>query len=229
MILLLGLLVSAYLSSYAQALENYREDLERIYGKDAELLNGEKYYYPYRPESGDPFLISSGMPSTICISGREFNNQIVRYDIYNQDVVLEYEDLYGGNNNIVLRNDWIESFTLGNKKFKKMVGPDGDEKIYQEIYSDSISCYYHWKKDYLLKLSSGVQNYYFTDPIRKAYLFINNVYYPFRNKRQFIKIISDDLQKEVKGYMKKNRIRIKHISDAEMRELIIYCNSIGSE
>ena len=35
----------------------------------------------------------------------------------------EYEDLYGGNNSLVLRKEWVGSFKLGDRLFKKLKGP----------------------------------------------------------------------------------------------------------
>ena len=43
---------------YAQelSLTDYLAEIERKYGFDADLVNGEKYYYPCRQSEGDPFL-----------------------------------------------------------------------------------------------------------------------------------------------------------------------------
>jgi len=228
-ILPLILLVSVFNSSDGQTLENYIANLQKIYGSDAELVNGEKYYYPYSAEAGDPFLNRREQKATIWIMDRKFEDQTLHYDIYNQFLVLEYEDLYGGRNSLVLRKEWVGSFTLGDRFFRKLNGPEGGMEYFQEICDDSISCYYYWKKDYLLTLTSGVQSYYFTEPIREAYLLINGRFYSFRNNRSFTAIFGKDIRRSVKDYFRQNHIKIKKVSDREMHDLVKYCNTLTDE
>lgn len=212
--------------SIGQSLENYIADLQKIYGSDAALVNGEKYYYPYNSQAGDPFLNRREQKATIWIMDRVFEDQILRYDIYNQYLVLEYEDRFGGNNNLVLRKEWVRSFTLGDRFFRKMEGPEGEAGFFQEIFADSLSCYYYWKKDYLLKLTSGVQSYYFTEPIREAYLLINGHFYHFRNNSGFISTFDKNIRKPVKDYIRQNHVKMKKVSDREMHDLVKYCNTL---
>lgn len=212
-----------------QSLADYLAECERKYGSDADLVNGEKYFYPYNNSGGDPFFSSGTETTRISIKGKEFDGQSLRYDLYNQLLVLDYQDLYGGTTSLVLRNEWVESFSLGSKNFKGITGPDGELTFFQVIMEGWVTCLYRWSKEYQLNLNSGVQNYYFTEPQKEAFLYINATFYPYRSTRSFLKPFGDEQQKIIKQFIRQAKIRVKNASDSQMRHLIEYCNSLPHE
>ena len=90
---------------YGQSLTDYLAECELKYGSDADLVNGEKYFYPYSTSDGDPFFIFESGSSKLRIKGKEFEEQSLRYDIYNHLLILDYKDVYGGTTS--LRVDYI--------------------------------------------------------------------------------------------------------------------------
>jgi hypothetical protein len=207
----------------------YLEACERKYGSDADLVNGEKYFYPYSRTDGTPFLEQDPGPAFIQIRDKEFRNQRLKYDIFNQQLVLDYKDLYGSISSLVLRSEWVESFGFGTRLFRKMSGPGGGEGYYQVIHEGVISCYYRWSKQCLLNLNSGVQNYYFTEPVKTAFLVVNGQFMPFRNNRTFLKAFGETERKSIKHFLRQSKIRVSRVDDPEMRHLIEYCNSFSNE
>ena len=212
-----------------QSIVDYLADCQRKYGSDADLVNGEKYFYPYSNTDGDPFLVSSSQLSSIRIKDKDFEDQQVKYDIYNQQLVLEYNDLYGGVTSLVIRDDWVESFSYGPGEFKNMVGPEGEEGFFQVIHEGKVSCYYRWIKEYKLNLVSGVQSYYFTDPVRESFLVLDDHFHQFRNNRGFLKVFGTDQQKAIKSFMRQSRMKIKKSPVWQMRNLMEYCNSLKDD
>lgn len=212
-----------------QSITEYLEECERKYGSDASLVNGEKYFYPYARAEGDPFLYSEAREAVIRVHEKEFPGQLLKYDIFNQQVILSVDDIYGGVTSLVLRNEWVNSFSFDSKLFRRMTGPEGEEVYFQVVVDGPISCVYSWEKDYLLNLNSGVQNYYFTEPTKESYLFIDNKYHPYRNNRAFLKAFDSDHQKSIKQYMRQSKVRVNKSPEWQMRELITYCNSLSHE
>ena len=55
-IMVLTLLGSLHLYSQQTSITAFLSQIERSYGSDADLVNGEKYFYPYYQSLGDPFF-----------------------------------------------------------------------------------------------------------------------------------------------------------------------------
>lgn len=220
---------SLFVWSQDGALTEKLAGYEGKYGKDPRLVNGEKYYYPYIRSDGDPFLESSPQQATLHIRGEVFEDKMIRYDIYNQHIVLEYKDTHGAPSSLVLRDEWLEAFSFGGRNFKKMTGPEGKERFFQVVYEGPISCYYVWEKEYRLNLSSGTQNYYFTEAAKNACLVMDHTFYSYRNNRSFSRVFDREYRKRIRQYMQQHHIHIREASDRQMESLMQYCNSVVHE
>ncbi len=217
------------LYSQQVSIAEYLADCERKYGSDADLVNGEKYFYPYSKSQGNPFFLSEPRPSEITIEGKEFTGQLLRYDLFNQRLVLDYTNLYGAPSSLVLRNEWIESFSLETYFFKRMRGPGGETGYFQVVFEGAVSCIYSWRKEYLLNLASGVREYYFTDPAKDSFLVIGKEFFPYRANSSFLKVFDSEHQKAIKQFLRQSKIKVKKASDSQMRHLLEYCNSLSYE
>jgi hypothetical protein len=118
---------------------------------------------------------------------------------------------------------------MDSKLFRRMKGPEGQEAYFQVVVDGPISCVYSWKKDYLLNLNSGVQNYYFTEPLKESYLVIDDDFYYYRNNRTFLKAFDSAKQKSIKQFMRQSKVRVNKSPEWQMRQLINYCNSLSHE
>ena len=216
---------------YAQqaSITDYLAECERKYGSDADLVNGEKYFYPYRQSQGDPFFFSDSRSAVIRIHDKEFAGQQLRYDIFNQKLILDFQDIYGASSSLVMRSEWVESFAFEKQDFIRMKGPEGELEFLQLVTGGQISCVYKWSKDQLLNLTSGVQSYYFTEPTKESYLVIEGKFYPYRSNRAFLKAFDPELQKSVKQFIKQAKVKVNKAPDSQIRHLVEYCNSLYHE
>lgn len=230
LILMLGALLGlSEIKAQQQSFSDYLAEVERKYGNDVKLVNGEKYFYPYTRSDGNPFLFSEPRPVVIRVHEKEFAGQLVRYDIFNQQVILDFKDIYGGTSSLVLQEEWVESFSFESHFFRKMKGPGGIPGFYQVVVDGPISLVYSWSKDYLMNLNSGVQSYYFTEPLKKSFLVIDNSFYPYRNNGSFLKAFDREQQKAIKLFMRQAKIKVNKAPDSQMRHLVEYCNSLSNE
>lgn len=226
---LLALLGLSPLSSQQRSITDYLAECESKYGSDADLVNGEKYFYPYRQALGDPFLYPDAQSAHITIQGKAFEQAELRYDIFNQKLVLDYRDIYGAVSSLVLRNEWVESFDFDDQYFVHITGPDGEPEFFQQVTDGPIACLYSWSKKYLLNLTSGVQNYYFTDASKDSFLLLDGAFYPYKNNKTFLKVFDSEKQKLVKQFIRQSKLKVQHASDSQIRHLVEYCNSLSHE
>jgi hypothetical protein len=226
---LVALLGFSGLRAQQLSITDYLAECERKYGSDTDLVNGEKYYYPYRQSEGDPFFFSEPRSAVIRIHGKEFEGQLLRYDVFNQKLILDFKDIYGSTSSLVLRDEWVESFAFENQDFLRMKGPEGKPGYFQLVAGGQVSCIYAWSKDHLLNLNSGVQSYYFTEPIRDSYLVIDGQFYPYRSNKAFLKAFDPERQKTVKQFMKQTKIKVNRAPDSQIRHIVEYCNSLFHE
>ena len=211
------------------SITDYLAECERKYGSDADLVNGEKYYYPYRQSQGDPFFFPESRAALVRIYDKEFSGEMLRYDIFNQQLILDFEDLYGATNSLDLREEWVKGFAFGNQEFVRMKDPEGQYAYFQLVSGGQLSCVYRWSKDYQLNLSSGQQSYYFTEANKASFLVIGGQFYPYRSNRGFLKVFDPARQKTVKQFLKEGKLKVNKASDAQIRHLVEYCTSLYHE
>jgi hypothetical protein len=204
------------------------EDANEKYGPSAELLNGKKYHYPYRSAKGNPFFDEKGDDNaSVQIDGKLYENQTIRYDIYNQMMVLDYKDRSGAPRSIVLRNEWIDYLIIDGYQFKKYPGEDGLERFGQVIHEGNFSCIYFWEKKYAPDLQQGEQHYRFSDPQLQANIVVQDHFYSYSGRRSFLRCFPKTYKAEIKKYMKERRIRIRRVTNPEMKSLMIFINQLS--
>ena len=230
--LFLFLVVSIYGQDTAEShYMDVRQLAEEQYGPRAELINGEKYNYPYRSDSGDPFFESGASDiATVQINGRMYDDQKIKYDIYNQLMVLEFTYSSGARESIVLRNEWLDFVLIGNRHFSLFPKEDGSPRFGQVITKGRYSCIYFWEKRYLPNLSYGAKHYAFSTPIRHAYVVVAEQFISYKSKRSFLKCFPKPNKPTIKQHMKEYRIRFRKVTDKEMNSLMTFINNIpGNE
>ena len=201
-----------------------------MYGPNADLLNGEKYQYPYRSAGGDPFFeVGNDPDASVQIKGKLYENQKVRYDICNQLMVLDFLDRSGAKGSIVLRNAWLDFVIIDGYLFKIFKDNNGLERFGQVIFEGKANCVYFWDKKYLPDLHEGENHFLFSDPTREKVIVLNGQTTPYTGNRSFLKCFSGQSLPQIKEYLKENRIRVKKASDLEMQSLMEYINQLSGD
>ena len=212
----------------AQEISEYAEDR---YGPLLELISGEKYYYPYREALGNPFLYGEGsQTATLQILGRTYENQRIRFDIYNQFVLLDFNDETGAARSIILEDQFLDHFEVNGVLFKKCLNEQGSSQFGQVIYEGDITCYYLWEKRYSVDTKVGELRYSFSDPTRISLLVIKDQIHSYKSRRSFLRNFQDKNQVQIKFYLNQKSLSFRKISDQEMGLLMEYINqSYGNE
>jgi len=229
-------LLNLCLSLYAQenapnAKADYWNELYKSvvneYGFDQVLLNGICYEDEYLGKVGHPFLFEDQFyKGTLIFREREYQGLDIKYDIYKQQVIL-----YIRQNNLIAwiipPNDFISTFSLGDKLFVKHTF-EGVPRFYQEMFdTEKLKCLYYWSK---LRYDSDHKRDYnsskFTDSEKKTYLIVDDVLKKYSDNRSFVRLFPQESQVRIKQYIKNNKIKVAKSSDVKIHDLLYYCNSI---
>jgi hypothetical protein len=205
---------------------DYRS-FDRLYGLDQNLVNGIRYKPEYPGSEGHPFLDDKQIHTgNIRINNLLYQKVRLGYNIFNQSVILEYLNFAGALEQIILHNESIEEFELGLKKFEKLTYDMTGTAFFQVIEARDLRCLYLWNKS-LGRSTTSVSGFYiYSEPKRKFYLWKDGQLHNFNAKKSFVKLFENKHQKQIKQYFKQRHIRLRSISDSQMKELLKYCNEL---
>jgi hypothetical protein len=181
-------------------------DLEQMisesYGPDQHLVNGIEYINLHIRTTGHKFLDEDEFyKGRVVIDGKDYKDVFLKYDIFNQQVLLLIDHHLGGNKQLILNNLRIDEFEINGRIFHKYTFPNSGTLFYQVIGNKKMACLYHFKKQ---EIPRAIDQY---------------------SNRSFIRIFPDR-QSEIKSFIRLHKFQVKKLNDAQMQQLIIYCNSL---
>ncbi len=221
-----GIINAQYLQEEGEGSDGLYAFVLNKYGFDTDLINGIQLYNLYRHVKYHPYFIGEeSLPGSVTMSGKKFDNLRINYDLYNQWLILEYKEVSGGINKIILEPLHTDGFQIDGNSFIKLSQDENGLLFYQVIRTTGLTCYIHWKKQ-LLSISNNI-NYAeeFSDPWRAFFLEYNGTIYPFSNRRNFASLLSDTSARKARDYMRKNNIRFRKISIEDLTGLLEYISS----
>jgi hypothetical protein len=204
------------------------KSFNNIYNLDGHLINGRKYYNRYSNAPGHPFFMDDQFKKgKVIVNGITYDNILIKFDIVNQEVVLQFSYIYGGNDQIVLNSENLSEFELDGKLFRKYSLPGKGNAFLQVIVEGKISCLYGWQKQLISQRYSLENPYAYSDQKSKSFLLINKQLVEYRGKKSFIKIFPREIHQDINRYFKTNNIKLCSASDNTIRQLINYCSQIS--
>lgn len=222
-----GLLRAQTKPGQPAALYEWKDYFDRSYGTDFNLVNGIRYVYPYALANGHPFLGENRFyAGHAIIKGHYYPVLHFKYDVCNQQIILNLTLLSGGMEQIVINYEIIDEFELDEKLFRRYSFPETGTKIFQVIESGDLSVLYIWEKKFEHNPTSTWNVYSFTSPKKRRYVLLGDQLFPFLTKRSFLKLFPGEWKRDISRYIRKNQIWLKEATDNQMQELIRYCNQL---
>ena len=210
---------------YNSTIYKWKNYFDLSYGPDYNLINGIKYLYLYSAIEGHPFFGENQFyTGSLVIANREYQDVYLKYEIYNQKIILQYSPFSGGTDQILLKNKDIHEFKIDDKLFRKYSFPETGTRFYQVVTPGKIYCLYYWEKDLNC---SNLSAFNFSNQKKESFLVKNGKPYSFRNRRKFRKLFPVQYQKEIKQYIRKKKIWMRNETDIKMRHLLEFCNQLN--
>ena len=210
--------------------ENIIKELTELvvesYGPDQHLINGAEYFNLHIRSEGHKFLDEDKYyKGSVVIDKKIYKDVFLKYDIYNQQVLLLIEHPLGGNKQIILNNLRINEFEINGRIFHKFTFPGTTTLFYQVIGNDEMACLYHLKKQEIPRAIDQYNLSEFTDVQKKSYLHWQSELHAFKGNKSFVGIFPDH-QPQIKTFIRQNKFRVKKLNESQMQRLISYCNSL---
>lgn len=201
-----------------------KENFDHLNGPDYNLLNGRQYYPLFSGISHPYFNTDRYRPGSLLLNGEAYDSVTINYDIFDQQVILQYPvNISDQNIKVVLNRELIDHFKIDGKTFRKMSFPETGSSFFQVVSSGDLSCFLHWEKRLNRSTYSGNTSYNYSKQSREIYLQKEGQLYVVRSRSSFTGMFDEAYQKEIKGFLRREKIRFRNASDAKLGELMNFC------
>jgi hypothetical protein len=147
----------------------------------------------------------------------------INYDLYQQEVILQYISHSGETRYVILNNEQVEEFVLDQKVFRKIFLEGRDGGYGQVLRANELGLYIFFNKKLNETPSMNTTPYHYTKLSKRFYLEINGSTVQVGSRGSFIKQFEPDNRKEIRQYMRQHHIRLKKASDDALRGLLQFC------
>ncbi len=188
------------------------------------FYNGKVWVGSYYDVYGTEFMIADDwMQTDIIINNILFKNVKIKYDIYNDDILANYNN----KRIIILNPDNIDHFTVytDNKEFRFENLHDNYELegYFQVLYDGKNKLYKKWKKK---RAQFAVEARYDEfQPDHKLILLRDSIPYGIKNRRDILKIMNER-KADIKNFIKHENIRIDVSTPENLIPLMKYLDNM---
>ena len=202
---------------------------EREYGIDQELMNGFLMEVKNQNATGHPYLLDYySNEGSLIYRGKHYSNLFLRYDIYDQEVLLIYR-ADSTEYKLHLHKEFITEFTVGKKKFiKETFGTRNEARFYQVIGEDLPVKLVRFRQKGLTNIYANNSDSKRYSENNKTYILLHDDLIEVNGNRSFTRNFSSTGKTAIRKYFRENNIRINQATDYEMEELIAYINTLST-
>ena len=159
---------------------------EEQYGPDQSLVSGIHYINMHRYARGHKFFGEDEFrKGKLVIDKGEFNSVFLKYNLLEQQVILQNAYRNQMYHEIIISNSIIREFELDGKVFRKNNLRSTDTLFYQILEVEDLACYYHWTKTLNPAFSKEYRQGEFHQAERKSYLLRNSEFHQYKGARSF--------------------------------------------
>jgi hypothetical protein len=211
----------------AEPSQEYAALVEWAYGQDQELVNGLQYYNRHPRSLGHPYLLEGWVhQGSVSLRGKLYPGIWLKYDIYDQQVEVEYRTMNGADNQVILVSDRVDNFFIGSYFFERLKFEEEQVQFYQVIGDGRMVWYIHWEKK-LIPVSGNsrfIEEY--SSPKRSYLLKLDGSIHPFNSQKSFVQLFPKAIQKDLKKLIKSNNIQIRGASTEQLELFIMAATNL---
>jgi hypothetical protein len=192
------------------------------------LNNGAYYENPYYNAIGHPFLNDGNFQNgAVVFRNSTFDHVRLKYDIFHQQLLIS-PDPGDPMLMILLANDFVSTFWIGDSCFRKSSLTGADNTFFQVLLEEEhIILYRAWSKMRYKSFDDGENmRYRFSGRKQRDLLEVHGKMSNFSNNSSFLSLFSDSEKSQIKTYLKSNKIKVNKSSDNAIKEVVRYCESI---
>jgi|WetSurSiteA1Bulk_404760.scaffolds.fasta_scaffold00370_4 hypothetical protein len=200
---------------------------EEEYGMDDLLVNGIRYQPEKIGSEGSPYFDwNVSAASGLFIKGQLFPDVDLLYDITTDQLILDKNLEHGYKLQVVLDPIAIDSFYLGNHFFINLPVKEKNTAIkgyYEKIYSGRELFLKKYSKDYI-KIYDKSNRGKFSPQRQVCYIYSHGSLFRVNSKMAFLDFY-DAKKKEIRAFMKRNKIRYGSATNEELFRLLTFCHA----
>jgi hypothetical protein len=192
---------------------------EDAFGLNQDLVNGIQQANRYQRILGNPYFLEEGFElGLVLIDERRYPDVSLRYDLYAQKVLIEYEGAGGSVFSLVSVSERLREFHLGGFEFVRRTLSAEPDRYYQLISTDFFNTYVHWEKILLANNNSVYYSDHFSNPRLSYFLEMNGSVFPFHNRKSFAELFPEKWNREIRSLLRKRGIKFKNARAIEIVE-----------
>lgn len=196
--------------------DGFVRKVEQSFGINQNLVNGTLYFNQHLRSQGHPYLLDDVFEKGVLeISGSLYPDVSLKYNIFRQQLELEYSEFSGAPGRIIVVSEHVDQFSLGGFHFVRKRSEDTD-LFYQHVETANFSCYVQWSKKLIPVKTSTTIDEKFTKARPVFQLYIDKGLLEVRSKKSFSACFPEDQQKEIKKLLGRSRFSFRNASPAEI-------------
>ncbi len=237
-IILTTLFIFIYsISAFTQAEENHDshensyQKLQNFYkesiSKNNRYVNGYLYSETFPGSRGNPFFQSeTWYQGDLFMDERFYEDLAIRYDLYRDQLLFNHIHPTGSYI-VVLNIKRIESFSIDGHRFSKLPAPGhssvGIKEGYYELLAEGRASFYvKWIKRLEDPTPESMGEF---SLFKEWYILNNGEFRKVSGKSGFFKSLEDH-EKEIRSYIRENRIVIKTGNELDLKRIVDYYNHL---
>lgn len=211
-----------------EATSSFVKCVEEHYGTSNLLVNGRTYKKQHPRASGNPyFKFDDWTKGTIYINGIAYVDELIKYDLVQNEVVLKKILVNGTSNQIVLNDNIVDSFSLQEHLFISNIiafGTNEKRGFTEKIYDHNFQCYRNQDKRFDGVFSDRQPHGNFTSPVAVYFIKKDGVVHSISKKKDLLAQF-DAKKSAIKKFMKQNKIKLKKASKSQLSQLMKFIDN----
>lgn len=205
---------------------------EDKYGLDDLLINGVKYRAENIRANGSPFFEwEHALGAELFIKGQSYQNVDLFYDINLDQLILKKMQKNYFELEIVLNTSFIDSFYLANNLFinlKCFSEKSENTGYYEKIYAGKNMLLKKYKKRFVDSFDNRNPFGKFSPQNFTFFIFTEDMLVKVNSKKELLNFFVKN-KKQIRRFIRKNRIKYKKSSNPELLKLMNYCDDISTK
>lgn len=187
------------------------------------LIAGFDYKPPPYSRNSHPFYNTKNwVTGNIEVNGFKYYNVLLKYDLVKQEVILK-KVANGLEYPVTVKFDRLNGFLIGSSEFSMIAPKEGNKFLAIEHFNgQKFSLYEVFSKSGEIDHYTKVYQYKLD---RELLLSVDNILHPYTGKKT-IKQFTPTIKKELKQYIKSNKLNLRDENTSEIVKLLGYVESL---